>query len=526
MHKKLLNWYLSRAAVPYWYVLLTDTGVVLASGVTAYVVNHGLAHSVQNLSTLLMAVCSFLPCFWVSFGLFHTYRDIVRKSSYTDVVRSACSLLVGVLLVLLLRACFGPGIAARLGIGVRDFLLLVLLAIVGMCGLRIVAKVFYDFYLRHHNGGGAYGLSGNALLDMEMKDLLPREPISVDMAAVGREMRDKCVLVTGAAGSIGSELVALLAACAPRSLILIDQAETPLHEVCGMLAERWPQVERVTVLGSVCHASRMECVFRQYRPDIIFHAAAYKHVPMMEANPVESVLNNVDGTRKLADLAVRYEAKTFVMVSTDKAVNPSSVMGCSKRICEIYCQSIARAGITQCRFITTRFGNVLGSNGSVIPVFREQIRRGGPVMVTHPDIIRYFMLIPEACRLVLEAATIGQGGEIFVFDMGKPVRIVDLAKRMIELSGREDVRIEFSGLRPGEKLYEEVLDDEETVMPTSNPKIKKARVREYDYQTVRRQTDELIAMARTYDELGTVRLMKALVPEYRSQNSVYNTLDN
>jgi FlaA1/EpsC-like NDP-sugar epimerase len=323
-------------------------------------------------------------------------------------------------------------------------------------------------------------------------------------------------MVTGVAGSIGSELSWLLANFEPERLIVVAQAETPLHDLRIRMKREWGSVKCATIVTNICHSHRMERIFQDYRPEIIFHAAAYKHVPMMEDNPVESILNNVDGTKKLADLAVKFGVKQFVMISTDKAVNPTSVMGCSKRICELYCQSLNQAGISDCQFVTTRFGNVLGSNGSVIPIFREQIRRGGPVMVTHPEINRFFMLIPEACRLVLQAATIGKGGQILVFDMGQPVRILDLAKRMIELSGQRNIQIEFSGLRPGEKLYEEVLNDQETVLPTSHPKIKVARVREVDYAEACRQIEELITMARSYDAEGTVRIMKNIIPEYQT----------
>ena len=350
------------------------------------------------------------------------------------------------------------------------------------------------------------------------------------MEAIGRQLTGRRILITGAAGSIGSEIVRQVARFGPGRLVLVDQAETPLHDVRLWMARLWPALECHTIVGDIRVRERMESIFAAFRPDYVFHAAAYKHVPMMEDNPGESVRNNIEGTRVVADLSVRYGTRKFVMVSTDKAVNPTNVMGCSKRICEIYVQSLDKAvkegrvpGAT--RFVTTRFGNVLGSNGSVIPLFREQIRRGGPVTVTHKDIIRYFMLIPEACKLVLEAGTMGEGGEIFVFDMGKPVRIVDLAERMIRLSGAKGVRIEFTGLRDGEKLYEEVLNDQETTLPTFHPKIKIARVREYDYDEVCRQVDELVRSAATESDMEIVRRMKAMVPEFKSQHSVYEALD-
>jgi len=316
----------------------------------------------------------------------------------------------------------------------------------------------------------------------------------------------------------------------PEELILIDQAETPLHDVRLEMARKYPGLKAHTIVASIGNVSRMEKVFKQYCPDYVFHAAAYKHVPMMEDNPSEAIQNNIYGTRVMADLAVKYGTKKFVMVSTDKAVNPTNVMGCSKRICEIYVQSLDKAikdgkveGVTQ--FVTTRFGNVLGSNGSVIPLFREQIKNGGPITVTHPDIIRFFMLIPEACKLVLEAGTMGEGGEIFVFDMGKPVRIVDLAKRMIKLSGAKNMEIRYTGLRDGEKLYEEVLNDAEITKPTFHPKIKIAAVREYDYAVAKANEDRLHQASFGYDDMETVRIMKEIVPEFKSQHSKYEILD-
>ena len=378
---------------------------------------------------------------------------------------------------------------------------------------------------------GRSDLSHTVLREVEIEDLLPRDKIEVDMEAIGRQLTGRRILITGAAGSIGSEIARQVARFGPGRLVLVDQAETPLHDVRLWMARLWPALECHTIVGDIRVRERMESIFAAFRPDYVFHAAAYKHVPMMEDNPGESVRNNIEGTRVVADLSVRYGTRKFVMVSTDKAVNPTNVMGCSKRICEIYVQSLDKAvkegrvpGAT--RFVTTRFGNVLGSNGSVIPLFREQIRRGGPVTVTHKDIIRYFMLIPEACKLVLEAGTMGEGGEIFVFDMGKPVRIVDLAERMIRLSGAKGVRIEFTGLRDGEKLYEEVLNDQETTLPTFHPKIKIARVREYDYGEVCRQVDELVRSAATESDMEIVRRMKAMVPEFKSQHSVYEALDN
>ena len=369
------------------------------------------------------------------------------------------------------------------------------------------------------------------LKEISIEDLLPREQIHVDMDAIGRLLRGKKIMITGSAGSIGSEMVRQIAVYEPSELILIDQAETPQHDIRLMMHFDWPEIKAHTIVASIANEERMEKIFQTYRPDYVFHAAAYKHVPMMEDNPSESIQNNVWGTKVIADLSVKYGVRKFVMISTDKAVNPTNVMGCSKRICEIYCQSLNRkingqAGsrpVTQ--FVTTRFGNVLGSNGSVIPLFEKQIKAGGPVTVTDPDIIRFFMLIPEACKLVLEAGTHGVGGEIFVFDMGQPVRIADLARRMIRLSGAKDVKVEYTGLRPGEKLYEEVLSTKENTLPSFHEKIRIAKVCEYDYEAVNSQIVSLVSLSHIYNDMAIVGKMKEIVPEYVSNNSKYSVLD-
>ena len=366
--------------------------------------------------------------------------------------------------------------------------------------------------------------------EVSVEELLPRDEIRVDMKSLGEMLTGTTVFITGAAGSIGSEIVRQVAAYKPAHMILIDQAETPMHDVRLMMAKEFPDVQALTIVTSISRKTRMDTLFRKYKPDYVFHAAAYKHVPMMEDNPSEAVLNNIYGTKVIADTAVRYGVKKFVMISTDKAVNPTNVMGCSKRICEIYVQSLDQAiklkkinAPTQ--FVTTRFGNVLGSNGSVIPLFREQIKRGGPLTVTDERIVRFFMLIPEACKLVLEAGVKGNGGEIFVFDMGQPVKIIDLAKRMIKLSGAKNVEIEITGLRPGEKLYEEVLNELEGTKPTFHEKIRIAQVREYDYEQVRQAIDDLVELSKQYDNMATVKKMKEIVPEYKSKNSEYEVLD-
>lgn len=392
-------------------------------------------------------------------------------------------------------------------------------------GIKIYIVQNAEEWKKNQDPQGKVGLR-----EVKIEDLLPREEIQVDMDSVGALLRGKRVLITGAAGSIGSEMVRQIAIYKPAEMMLIDQAETPLHDVRLMMKNNYSDIKAETVVTSICKEDRMEEIFSHFKPDYVFHAAAYKHVPMMEDNPSESVQNNVWGTKVIADLSVKYGVKKFVMISTDKAVNPTNVMGCSKRICEIYVQSLDKAikdgkieGVTQ--FVTTRFGNVLGSNGSVIPLFREQLAKGGPLTVTHPKIIRFFMLIPEACKLVLEAGTHGKGGEIFVFDMGEPVRIADLAKRMIQLSGAKNVEIKYTGLREGEKLYEEVLNENENTLPSFHKKIRIAMVRNYEYEDALREIEELRDISVKYDDMETVRKMKQIVPEYVSKHSRYEVLD-
>jgi len=396
------------------------------------------------------------------------------------------------------------------------------------------ALVSHNILIEVINGAeewdGKSDLKQDQLRPVKIEELLPRDVITVDMVKIGELLTGKTVMITGAAGSIGSEMVRQIAAYNPKRMVLIDQAETPMHDIRLLMARKYSFIPNETIVTSITNQARMEAIFAANKPDYVFHAAAYKHVPMMEDNPAEAVQNNVRGTRIIADLAVKYGTKKFVMISTDKAVNPTNVMGCSKRICEIYCQSLNQAivdgkveGVTQ--FVTTRFGNVLGSNGSVIPIFREQIEKGGPITVTHPDIIRYFMLIPEACKLVLEAGTLGHGGEIFVFDMGKPVKIVDLAKNMIKLSGAKNIDIQFTGLRDGEKLYEEVLSDKENTIPTEHPKIMVAKVRNYDYADACKNEERLLEASWSFDDMAVVKVMKEIVPEFKSKVSKYEVLD-
>ena len=631
---RLLNWYFSRSAAPYWVVLFFDCLTVLIAGVYVRLLNYGVAHVLANGKLLFISYLQYLPFALLGFRLFHTYAGILRYSSFVDLRNVALALMFGAACSIGVRELF-PDSNFFVFIRIRDILFTALLSFVGMSLMRIMVKYAYETITRlasnrrgafvfgvkeggiglakgiHNQELSRYQLLGfvspdksihkhllmgvpvydfddhlartmrrvgaevllippqqsqffrqhtklidqlvaarihiymmadtmkwdgksipriSQLKEIEVEDLLPREEIQVDMLRIHKQLSGKRVLITGAAGSIGAEMVRQVARFQPERLILIDQAESPMHDLRLYMRQSFPQLQVLTIVTTICNASRMEQIFKEHRPDCVFHAAAYKHVPMMEDNPSEAVQNNVYGTRILADLAVRYQTQKFVMISTDKAVNPTNVMGCCKRICEIYVQSLDKAikegkveGVTQ--FVTTRFGNVLGSNGSVIPLFREQIKRGGPVTVTHPDIIRYFMLIPEACKLVLEAGTNGNGGEIYVFDMGQPVRIADLAKRMILLSEASDVKIQYTGLRDGEKLYEELLSLEETSKPTHHPKIRISTVREYDYEQVVREEEKLYELSFSYDDMAVVRQMKRMVPEYKSQHSKYEALD-
>ena len=626
------DWYFSRKTLPHWGILALDCFIVLfACFVGKYyeLDDIGFTHSFRSI--VIGAVLTTL-LYAVSFTLFHTYRGIIRYSSFIDLQRIAFATMAGALLTVLLSFVdqYIPhcDVASPLGI-VVTFLIATML----MWMERVIVKRMYDnfhtdnsvpvciygtkaggislaksissveekkytleafisdgqemkgitlfgkkIYINHrgiamkmkHLGvktllvsplktemfrqnsemvdeflaagihimmmpaaeewDGTSELTHSSLKEVDIEDLLPRDKIEVDMDAIGALLRDKVILITGAAGSIGSEMVRQIAAYAPSMLVLIDQAETPMHDIRLMMARQFPHIPSYTIVSSIANKEHMEQIFATHRPDYVFHAAAYKHVPMMEDNPGVAVQNNIYGTRVIADLAVKYGTRKFVMISTDKAVNPTNVMGCSKRICEIYCQSLNKAiqegkvkGITQ--FVTTRFGNVMGSNGSVIPIFRQQLLKGGPITVTHPDIIRFFMLIPEACKLVLEAGTMGKGGEIFVFDMGAPVRIVDLAHRMIQLSGAEGIDIQFTGLREGEKLYEEVLSDKEQTKPTHNPKIMIATVREYDYEVACQNEERLLSASHFHDDMAIVKIMKEIVPEYKSKCSKYEVLD-
>ena len=632
--QKIINWYFSKGALPYWGVLLLDCLIVLFSGYVGNYLEIGGLEFAKNFWKITLGNIVSVVLFVVAFRFFHTYTGILRYSSLIDLERvgvasflgSLLSLLVGFIVnhfetsVILINSLFGSVImfgSASLLMWIERMIVRALfdtyktdnaipVAIYGTKagGISIansISSVKNKTYLLQAfisdgnemrnsylmgkrvfiNGKGiaikmkemkvrvllvsplkselfrnntemvdefvqagikimmmpaALEWDGKSdmtyqhLHEVEIEDLLPRDKIEVDMDAIGAMLKGKRVLITGAAGSIGSEMVRQVAIYKPEEMILIDQAETPMHDIRLMMLRQFADVKNETIVASITDKDHMEMIFSEHRPEYVFHAAAYKHVPMMEDNPMQAVRNNIGGTRVIADLAVKYNTKKFVMISTDKAVNPTNVMGCSKRICEIYCQSLNKAiiegkinGVTQ--FVTTRFGNVLGSNGSVIPLFKEQIKKGGPLTVTHPDIIRFFMLIPEACRLVLEAGTMGKGGEIFVFDMGKPVKIVDLAKRMISLSGAKNIEIKFTGLREGEKLYEEVLNNAENIKPTHHSKIMIAKVREYDYEEAKRNEDELMEISYTHDDMKIVKKMKEIVPEYKSKVSKYEILD-
>lgn len=631
---KLLTWYFSKNALPYWAILVLDFCIMMIAGVLTYWLF--IFRRMDGLDQLMLLKTLFMYAIPTFFGakMFHTYSGIVRYSSFVDLTRvfyaNAVSLCIAYLMHYMVL--YYPG-REFYHLPFRHIILMYIIATLFMWGLRVLVKTLYEvttldsrairvlIYGAMETGAALakgirtqsparFNVKGfiaaepnsnhsrimglrvfnatddiaqiikryriEAILvapqrikefrnaqqlqdeilntgvkifmsqtvkeinvkdgkleegspdnyqmkEVSVEDLLPRDEIRVDMKSVGELLSDKRILITGSAGSIGSELVRQIAVYKPGALMLIDQAETPEHDLQLMMAKDFAGIPTETIVTSICKKDRMEHIFSEFRPDYVFHAAAYKHVPMMEENPSEAVQNNVYGTKIIADLSVKYGIKKFVMVSTDKAVNPTNVMGCSKRICEIYVQALGKTSTTQ--FVTTRFGNVLGSNGSVIPLFKEQIKNGGPVTVTDERIVRYFMLIPEACKLVLEAGTKGNGGEIFVFDMGKPVRIADLAKRMIRLSGAHNVEIKYTGLRPGEKLYEEMLNDLEGTKPTFHEKIRIAEVRNYDYAEVEKDIAELIEISTHYDNMATVKKMKDIVPEYKSNNSVYEVLD-
>lgn len=514
--QRFKSWYFSREAFPFWVISVLDMSLIVMSFLLMYSLVYGPAKLVGNGANILYTLLIDMVLYTIGMRVFHTYADVSRILAFKDLSRTAFAVLVGSLLCMALRWAIDL-LPFTTPIPYRVYVLTFFSATATLWLWRIVAKNLYDL------------VRDNVREEVE---LLPRQEIEVNMEKIGELLRGKTVVVTGAAGSIGSEMVRQIASYTPSKLILIDQAETPMHDLMLEVRQAWKNLDTLFIVSTITNKERMDSLFRQYSPDYVFHAAAYKHVPMMEENPSVSIQNNVIGTRILADLAVKYNVKKFVMISTDKAVNPTNVMGCSKRLCEIYVQSLnayllrsSNENQTKTQFVTTRFGNVLGSNGSVIPLFKKQIEAGGPVTVTHPDIIRFFMLIPEACALVLEAGTMGHGGEVFVFDMGQPVKIADLAKKMIQNSGRRDVKIEYTGLRFGEKLYEEVLFKGEEEVPTVHPKIRVAKVRQYEYEDVCKQFDELSELAKTCDDMAIVRKMKMIVPEFKSNNSKYESID-
>ena len=631
MKHKIFHRYLSAKVLPIWTILLIDVLIIVVSSLLAYALRYDFRSIFLESSTIDKTIVWTVIVNLVFFRVFRTYSNVLRFSSFIDIMRIFVSLTVSYALLMISSVLLASYLDIRLAPVSVLFMAYIISFAIMSCS-RIVVKMFYELLnfdgshsanvfiygakeagvniakalrvnLRNHyrlrgfiadepelinkvmmgvkvfpndeslidvlndrdvhtiiispakmeelkksdmadrllahniklmtapplSEWSGQTLNRTQLKEIQIEDLLQRDPIEIDIHKVASHLEGKRVMITGAAGSIGSEIMRQVASFNPYKLILVDQAETPLHDIRLELQDRWRDIDAETIIADISNATRMEDIFKEYQPQYIFHAAAYKHVPMMEDNVSESIQINVFGTRTLADLAVKYGAEKFVMISTDKAVNPTNVMGCSKRICEIYVQSLAKklqekgGHVTQ--FITTRFGNVLGSNGSVIPRFRDQIQRGGPVTVTHPEIIRYFMTIPEACRLVLEAGSMGNGGEIYIFDMGKPVRIVDLAKRMISLSGRTDVKIEFTGLRHGEKLYEELLNVKELTKPTYHEKIMIATVREYDYDEVKQRIQKLIEVSYTYDQMQIVAAMKDIVPEFISKNSCFEALD-
>ena len=631
MKHKIFHRYLSAKVLPIWTILLIDVLIIVVSSLLAYALRYDFRSIFLESSTIDKTIVWTVIVNLVFFRVFRTYSNVLRFSSFIDIMRIFVSLTVSYALLMISSVLLASYLDIRLAPVSVLFMAYIISFAIMSCS-RIVVKMFYELLnfdgshsanvfiygakeagvniakalrvnLRNHyrlrgfiadepelinkvmmgvkvfpndeslidvlndrdvhtiiispakmeelkksdmadrllahniklmtapplSEWSGQTLNRTKLKEIQIEDLLQRDPIEIDIHKVASHLEGKRVMITGAAGSIGSEIMRQVASFNPYKLILVDQAETPLHDIRLELQDRWRDIDAETIIADISNATRMEDIFKEYQPQYIFHAAAYKHVPMMEDNVSESIQINVFGTRTLADLAVKYGAEKFVMISTDKAVNPTNVMGCSKRICEIYVQSLAKklqekgGHVTQ--FITTRFGNVLGSNGSVIPRFRDQIQRGGPVTVTHPEIIRYFMTIPEACRLVLEAGSMGNGGEIYIFDMGKPVKIVDLAKRMISLSGRTDVKIEFTGLRHGEKLYEELLNVKELTKPTYHEKIMIATVREYDYDEVKQRIQKLIEVSYTYDQMQIVAAMKDIVPEFISKNSCFEALD-
>ena len=632
--QKILDWYFTKNALPYWVILFVDSLICYLSGVFVFWLYYHGVITLANLGLLSKTILVYMIFNLIGFRVFKTYSGIIRYSSFVDLQRVVFAMLLSLVIAEIMHYIIYGWDLRFVRLQGRQIVAMYIVATIGMIAFRVLVKSLYDVMVNSSKGvrtliygvqSGGIGLAKNIrneknskfrlkgfishdktykgrlllgektfmindqlanhlkelniqavlvspiqveqfrldsklqdillsagvkiyfthrteawseeddlthvqLKEISIEDLLPRDQIMVDMNSIGNLLRGKKIMITGSAGSIGSEIVKQIASYNPEELILIDQAETPQHNLRLMMHYEWPKIKAQTIVANIANYDRMETIFSKYRPEYVFHAAAYKHVPMMENNPSESIQNNIWGTKVIADLSVKYGVRKFVMISTDKAVNPTNVMGCSKRICEIYCQSlndklISDGNFKGTQFVTTRFGNVLGSNGSVIPLFEKQIKNGGPVTVTDPNIIRFFMLIPEACKLVLEAGTHGKGGEIFVFDMGKPVKIADLAKRMIKLSGATDIEIKYTGLRAGEKLYEEVLSTSENTLPSFHDKIRIAKVCKYNYEDINQQIEELVKISHDYKSMDIVRKMKEIVPEYVSNNSEYSVLD-
>lgn len=632
--QKILDWYFTKNALPYWVILFVDSLICYLSGVFVFWLYYHGVITLANLGLLSKTILVYMIFNLIGFRVFKTYSGIIRYSSFVDLQRVVFAMLLSLVIAEIMHYIIYGWDLRFVRLQGRQIVAMYIVATIGMIAFRVLVKSLYDVMVNSSKGvrtliygvqSGGIGLAKNIrneknskfrlkgfishdktykgrlllgektfmindqlanhlkelniqavlvspiqveqfrldsklqeillsagvkiyfthrteawseeddlthvqLKEISIEDLLPRDQIMVDMNAIGNLLRGKKIMITGSAGSIGSEIVKQIASYNPEELILIDQAETPQHDLRLIMHYEWPKIKAQTIVANIANYDRMETIFGKYRPEYVFHAAAYKHVPMMENNPSESIQNNIWGTKVIADLSVKYGVRKFVMISTDKAVNPTNVMGCSKRICEIYCQSlndklISDGNFKGTQFVTTRFGNVLGSNGSVIPLFEKQIKNGGPVTVTDPNIIRFFMLIPEACKLVLEAGTHGKGGEIFVFDMGKPVKIADLAKRMIKLSGATDIEIKYTGLRAGEKLYEEVLSTSENTLPSFHDKIRIAKVCKYNYEDINQQIEELVKISHDYKSMDIVRKMKEIVPEYVSNNSEYSVLD-
>lgn len=632
--QKILDWYFTKNALPYWVILFVDSLICYLSGVFVFWLYYHGVITLANLGLLSKTILVYMIFNLIGFRVFKTYSGIIRYSSFVDLQRVVFAMLLSLVIAEIMHYIIYGWDLRFVRLQGRQIVAMYIVATIGMIAFRVLVKSLYDVMVNSSKGvrtliygvqSGGIGLAKNIrndknskfrlkgfishdktykgrlllgektfmindqlanhlkelniqavlvspiqveqfrldsklqdillsagvkiyfthrteawseeddlthvqLKEISIEDLLPRDQIMVDMNAIGNLLRGKKIMITGSAGSIGSEIVKQIASYNPEELILIDQAETPQHDLRLIMHYEWPKIKAQTIVANIANYDRMETIFSKYRPEYVFHAAAYKHVPMMENNPSESIQNNIWGTKVIADLSVKYGVRKFVMISTDKAVNPTNVMGCSKRICEIYCQSlndklISDGNFKGTQFVTTRFGNVLGSNGSVIPLFEKQIKNGGPVTVTDPNIIRFFMLIPEACKLVLEAGTHGKGGEIFVFDMGKPVKIADLAKRMIKLSGATGIEIKYTGLRAGEKLYEEVLSTSENTLPSFHDKIRIAKVSKYNYEDINQQIEELVKISHDYKSMDIVRKMKEIVTEYVSNNSEYSVLD-